>query len=310
MKPSDKVYVAGHKGMVGSSIVRLLERSGYSTIVYASSSELDLRRQSAVEEFFDAEKPDYVFLAAAKVGGIGANNGHSAEFLSDNASIALNIINASVKSGVTKLLNLGSSCIYPRLCKQPIKEEYLMTGPLEPTNEGYALAKIVSLKYCEYLNEQYGLNYISMMPCNIYGQGDTYNPVRSHVVPAMIQRFHEAKRSGDKTVTVWGTGTARRELMYVDDLAEAALFLMQEYSSKEFINVGTGIDVTIGELAAAIANVVGFEGKICFDKTKPDGMPRKLMDSSRINEMGWRARTSLIEGLGKAYSDYLGRCSE
>lgn len=307
MNPNDKIYVAGHNGMVGSSIVRLLERNGYGNIVCASSKELDLRKQDAVEEFFEAEKPGYVFLAAAKVGGSGARVGRSAEFLLDNSLIALNVIRASVQSGVKRLLNVGSACVYPRLCKQPLKEKCLMTGSLEPNDEGYALAKILGLKYCEYLNEQHGCDYVSAMPCNIYGRGDTYDPERSHVVPAMIRRFHEAKESGCRTVTVWGTGKARRELMYVDDLAEALLFLMQNYSSKTFVNVGVGSDVSIAELATEIANVVGYDGQIVYDDTKPDGMPRRLMDSSRINELGWRASTSLIEGLEKSYADYLNR---
>lgn len=307
MKSNDRVYVAGHTGMVGSSIVRLLEQKGYRNIIRARSSELDLRSQESVDRFFQSEKPDFVFLAAARVGGIGANNGHSAEFLSDNTFITLNIINASMKSGVKKLVNLGSSCIYPRLCEQPMKEESLMTGVLEPTNEGYALAKVVGLKYCEYIYDQYGYDFISAMPCNIYGEGDTYDPVKSHVVPAMIRRFDEAKRGKRKSVTIWGTGTARRELMYVDDLAQALLFLMEEYSSKEFINVGVGSDISIAELAGKVADIVGYEGEILYDETKPDGMPKRLMDSSRINELGWHASTSLDEGLRKSYFDYLNR---
>lgn len=307
MKSNDRVYVAGHTGMVGSSIVRLLEQKGYRNIIRARSSDLDLRSQESVDRFFQSERPDFVFLAAARVGGIGANNGHSAEFLSDNTFITLNIINASMKSGVKKLLNLGSSCIYPRLCEQPMKEESLMTGVLEPTNEGYALAKVVGLKYCEYVYDQHGCDFISAMPCNIYGKGDTYDPVKSHVVPAMIRRFAEAKRDKRKSVTIWGTGTARRELMYVDDLAQALLFLMEEYSSKEFINVGVGSDISIAELAGKVADIVGYDGEILYDETKPDGMPRRLMDSSKINELGWHASTSLDEGLRKSYLDYQNR---
>ncbi len=300
-----KVYVAGHRGMVGSAIVRELIRRGYSNIVTRTSSELDLRRQSDVEEFFFEERPAYVFLAAARVGGIQANIDMPAEFLYDNLCIQNNVIESSRKSGVSKLLFLASSCIYPRLAPQPMKEEYLLDGKLEPTNEGYALAKIAGLKMCQYYNMQYGTDYISVMPCNIYGYGDSFDPVRSHVVAALIRKVHEAKVSGSKVIPMWGTGTARRELMFVDDLANASLHLFERYSGNDFFNVGTGTDVSIRELVEMIMEVVGYDAELAFDTRKPDGMPQKLMDVSRIREAGWTAKTSLKEGLEKTYRYFL-----
>jgi GDP-L-fucose synthase len=290
--------------MAGSSIVRKLKAEGFQNLVTRSSSELDLRSQQAVSAFFEEERPAYVFLAAAKVGGIHANNTYRADFLYDNLMIETNIIHAAFVTGVKKLLFLGSSCIYPKLAPQPIKEEYLLTGLLEQTNEPYAIAKIAGIKLCEAYHDQYGCNFISAMPTNLYGQGDNYHLENSHVLPALIRKFDTAVKEGLQEVEVWGTGKPLREFMYVDDLADACFFLMQQYNEKGFVNVGTGEEVTIGELAKAVAEVIGFKGKIVFNTDKPDGTPRKLMDSSKLHGLGWRHQISLKEGLQKAYAHF------
>ena len=290
MEKDSKIYVAGHRGMVGSAIVRKLEQEGYHNIVTRTSKELDLRRQDAVEQFFAKEKPDYVFLAAAKVGGIMANNTYPADFMYDNMILEMNVIKSAFDNKVKKLMFLGSSCIYPRMAPQPMPESCLLTSELEQTNEAYALAKISGLKYCTYLNRQYGTDYISVMPTNLYGPNDNYHPKNSHVLPAMIRRFHEAKVSGAPTVTVWGTGTPLREFLYVDDLADACLYLMNTYSGDETVNLGTGKEVTIAELARIVKKVIGYEGEIVFDTTKPDGTPRKLLDVSKLCGLGWTYR--------------------
>jgi GDP-L-fucose synthase len=301
METGDKIFVAGHKGMVGSAIVRALKKAGYLNILTRSSSELDLRDQSAVNNFFHEEKPDYVFLAAAKVGGILANNTYRAEFLYDNLVIESNVIHAAHINGVKKLLFLGSSCIYPKLAPQPLKEEYLLTGLLESTNEPYAIAKIAGIKLCEAYRDQYGSSFISAMPTNLYGQGDNYHLQNSHVIPALIRKFHEAKTHNAPYAEIWGTGTPLREFMFVDDLADACLFLMANYNDKLFVNVGTGQEVSITDLAYLVKEITGYHGDIKFDATKPDGTPRKLMDSSRLHAMGWKHKTSLREGLAQAY---------
>jgi GDP-L-fucose synthase len=301
METGDKIFVAGHKGMVGSAIVRALKKAGYLNILTRSSSELDLRDQSAVNNFFHEEKPDYVFLAAAKVGGILANNTYRAEFLYDNLVIESNVIHAAHINGVKKLLFLGSSCIYPKLAPQPLKEEYLLTGLLESTNEPYAIAKIAGIKLCEAYRDQYGSSFISAMPTNLYGQGDNYHLQNSHVIPALIRKFHEAKTHNAPYTKIWGTGTPLREFMFVDDLADACLFLMANYRDKLFVNVGTGQEVSIMDLAYLVKEITGYHGDIKFDATKPDGTPRKLMDSSRLYAMGWKHKTSLREGLAQAY---------
>ncbi|MFX1485067.1 MAG: GDP-L-fucose synthase family protein, partial [Promethearchaeota archaeon] len=280
MEQHDLIYVPGHTGMVGSAIVRELEKQGYDSILLASKSELDLTQQEAVRDWFEKHKPQYVFLCAAKVGGIAANMAEPASFLYSNLMITTNIIHSAYKNGVRKLLNFGSSCVYPRLSPQPMREEYILSGPLEPTNEGYAIAKIAGLRMCEYYQDQYGFNTLSIIPPNLYGPEDNFDPARSHVIAALIQKFHNAKKNNEESVTLWGTGKARREFMYVEDLAEAAIYLMNHYDSKRFINVGTGVDITIHDLAKKIANIVGFDGKIQFDTTMPDGMPQKLMDIS------------------------------
>jgi len=305
MKKSSKIFVAGHRGMVGSAIVRKLKAEGYTNIVGQNSSELDLRNQSAVADFFSREKPEYVFLAAAKVGGILANNTLRAEFLFDNLMIESNIIHQSYLNRVRKLLFLGSSCIYPKLAAQPLKEEYLLTGLLESTNEPYAIAKIAGIKLTEAYRDQYGCEFISAMPTNLYGQGDNYHLQNSHVVPALIRKFHEAKVNKEKHVEIWGTGSPLREFMYVDDVADASLFLMLHYDDKLFINVGTAEEVSIKELALMIKEITNFQGEIVFDTNKPDGTPRKLMDSSRINNLGWKYKTSLHDGLKLAYQYFL-----
>lgn len=301
MELTGKIYVAGHGGMVGGAIVRKLKKEGYQNIITRTSKELDLRNQAAVNDFFAAERPDYVFVAAAKVGGILANNTYRADFLYDNLVIEANVIHAAYVSKVKKLLFLGSSCIYPKMAPQPLKEEYLLTGLLEPTNEPYAIAKIAGIKMCEAYRDQYGCNFISAMPTNMYGEGDNYHLQNSHVIPAMIRKFHEAKIAGSPFTEIWGTGTPLREFMFVDDLADACTFLMHNYNEKDFINVGTGDEVTIKELAETIKEVTGFEGDIKFDNTKPDGTPRKLMDSTRLHNLGWKHKTSLKEGLAAAY---------
>ena len=305
MEKDRTIYVAGHRGMVGSAIVRKLEQEGYHNIVTRTSKELDLRRQDAVEQFFAKEKPDYVFLAAAKVGGIMANNTYPADFMYDNMILEMNVIKSAFDNKVKKLMFLGSSCIYPRMAPQPMPESCLLTSELEQTNEAYALAKISGLKYCTYLNRQYGTDYISVMPTNLYGPNDNYHPKNSHVLPAMIRRFHEAKVSGAPTVTVWGTGTPLREFLYVDDLADACLYLMNTYSGDETVNLGTGKEVTIAELARIVKKVIGYEGEIVFDTTKPDGTPRKLLDVSKLCGLGWTYRTELEEGIALAYDDFL-----
>lgn len=305
MRKTDKIYVAGHNGMVGSAIVRALMQKGFTNLVYRTSKELDLRNQVAVDEFFKDEKPQFVFLAAAKVGGIVANNTYRAEFLYDNLMIVSNIIHAAYANGVTKLLFLGSSCIYPKMAAQPIKEEYLLTGPLEYTNEPYAIAKIAGIKLCESYRDQYGANFVSVMPTNLYGINDNYHPENSHVLPALIRRFHEAKVSGLEEVVIWGSGSPKREFLFADDLADACLFLMEEYSSKEIVNIGCGDDLSIKELAEMVKEVTGYTGNLAFDTSKPDGTPRKLLDVSKINALGWRYKTSLKEGMNIAYKDFL-----
>lgn len=305
MEKDAKIYVAGHRGMVGSAIVRKLDAEGYTNIITRTSKELDLRRQDQVEDFFAQEKPNYVFMAAAKVGGIVANNTYPADFMYDNMMIEMNVINNAHKNGVEKLLLLGSSCIYPRMATQPIQEDSLLTGTLEKTNEAYALAKISGLKYCEYLNTQYGTDYISAMPTNLYGPNDNYHPENSHVLPALIRRVHEAKMNNTKEVVVWGTGKVLREFLYVDDLADASLHLMEHYSGNEPINIGTGKDLSIAELASLVKTVVGYEGDIVYDTSKPDGTPRKLLDVSKLSDMGWSYKTELEEGIKLAYQDFL-----
>ena len=305
MEKSAKIYVAGHRGMVGSAIVRELQRNGYTNIVTRTHKELDLCRQQAVEEFFAAERPEYVFLAAAKVGGIGANSNALADFMYENMILEMNVIHAAWQNGCKKLLFLGSSCIYPRLAPQPMKESCLLTSSLEETNEAYALAKISGLKYCEYLNRQYGTDFISVMPTNLYGPNDNYHPTHSHVLPALIRRFHEAKEEGRESVTCWGNGTPLREFLYVDDLADLCLFLMNNYSGNETVNAGTGKEITIKALTELVAKVVGYEGEILWDTSKPNGTPRKLLDVSKSAAMGWRYRTELEDGIKVAYEDFL-----
>ncbi|MBR2958440.1 MAG: GDP-L-fucose synthase [Bacteroidales bacterium] len=311
MNKESKIYVAGHRGMVGSAIVRELLRQGYNNIVTRTHAELDLTRQEAVEAFFAAEKPEYVFLAAAKVGGIAANNAAPADFMYMNMTLEMNVIHAAWKNGVKKLEFLGSSCIYPRLAPQPMKEDCLLTSALEPTNEAYALAKISGLKYCEYLNRQYGTDYISVMPTNLYGPNDNYHPEHSHVLPAMIRRFHEAKEQGLPEVVCWGDGSALREFLYVDDLAELCVFLMNHYSGNETVNAGTGKELTILELAETVAEVVGYKGTIRWDASRPNGTPRKLLDVSKATRLGWTYKTELKDGIRMAYEDFLrnGNCN-
>ncbi|MEM9767240.1 MAG: GDP-L-fucose synthase [Cyanobacteria bacterium P01_D01_bin.71] len=305
MDTQAKIFIAGHNGLVGSAIVRMLRSRGYANLLLPSSKELDLRQQAAVENFFAEERPDYVFLAAAKVGGIQANNLYRAEFLYDNLMIEANVIHSAYRHEVKKLLFLGSSCIYPKLCPQPMKEEALLTGFLEPTNEPYAIAKIAGLKLCENYCRQYGVNFISAMPTNLYGINDNFDLANSHVLPALMRKFHEAKTSGADAVTVWGTGEPLREFLYVDDLADALFFLMETYDRPEFINVGTGEEISIKDLALTIKAVVGFEGELELDTSKPDGTPRKLMDVSRLKELGWQAQTELKAGIEKTYAWYL-----
>ncbi len=299
MLKTAKIFVAGSRGMVGSAIVRNLEENGFTNIITKSSKELDLRNQQAVFEFFETEKPEYVFLAAAKVGGIHANSTYPAEFIYDNMMIQNNVIHAAYLNKVEKLFFLGSSCIYPKLAPQPLKEEYLLTGALEPTNEAYAIAKISGLKMCEFYKKQYGCNFISAMPTNLYGINDNFNLQNSHVLPALLRKFIEAKQNNASEVVVWGSGTPMREFLFVDDLAEACVFLMQNYNEAETVNIGTGEDVTIKELAETIKNTVGFEGELVFDTTKPDGTPRKLLDVSKINNLGWKHKVNLQEGIEK-----------
>jgi GDP-L-fucose synthase len=303
VKKDSRIYVAGHNGMVGSAIVRLLKKEGYTNLILANSKELDLRNQQAVNSFFEKQKPEFVFLAAAKVGGIMANNVYRADFLFDNLMIASNIIHASYINKVTKLLFLGSSCIYPKLAPQPLKEEYLLSGELEPTNEPYAIAKIAGIKLCEAYRDQYGCNFISAMPTNLYGPNDNYNLQNSHVLPALIKKFYLAKKNNQASVEIWGTGEVLREFLYVDDLAEACLHLMLNYNEKLFINVGSGKDISIKELALTVKKVVGFEGELKFDVSKPNGTPRKLMDVSRLAQAGWTYTTELEQGIQLAFAD-------
>lgn len=301
MDKQDKIYVAGHRGMAGSAIERKLKEQGFENVIGKSSSELDLRNQEAVNSFFETEKPDYVFLAAARAGGIMANNTYRANFIYDNLMIESNIINASYTNKVKKLLFLGSSCIYPKMATQPMTEDALLTGLLEKTNEPYAVAKIAGIKLCEAYRDQYGCNFIAAMPTNLYGQGDNYHLQNSHVIPALLRKFHEAKLENRSSVEIWGTGNPLREFMYVDDLASACVFLMQNYNERLFINVGTGEEVSIKDLAMLVKEVTGFTGELKFDTSKPDGTPRKLMDSSRLHGLGWKSSVSLKEGLKKAY---------
>ena len=305
MEKDAKIYVAGHRGMVGSAIVRCLEAEGYKNIVVRTSKELDLRRQDQVEAFFESEKPDYVFLAAAKVGGIMANSKYPADFMYDNMILEMNVIHSAFLNKVNKLMFLGSSCIYPRLAPQPMKESCLLTSALEQTNEAYALAKISGLKYCEYLNREHGTDYISAMPTNLYGKNDNYHPENSHVLPALIRRFDDAKKENSPSVTIWGTGSPLREFLYVDDLADAVVYLMNNYSGNETVNLGTGKELSIKELAYLVKKVIGYKGDILFDTSKPDGTPRKLLDVSKLEELGWKYKTELEEGISLTYQDYL-----
>ena len=305
MDKEAKIYVAGHRGMVGSAILRALKKQGYQNIITRTHKELDLCRQQEVEDFFSEEKPEYVFLAAAKVGGIVANQEALADFMYENSVLEMNVIHGAWENGCKKLLFLGSSCIYPRMAPQPMKENCLLTSELEQTNEAYALAKISGLKYCEYLNRQYGTDYISAMPTNLYGPNDNYHPTHSHVLPALIRRFHEAKERGLPEVTCWGTGSPLREILYVDDLADACIFLMNHYSGNETVNVGTGRELTIRELTRLVAEVVGYQGKILWDESKPDGTPRKLLDVSKLEKLGWKYSTELEDGIQLAYEDFL-----
>ena len=303
MQKNSKIYVAGHRGLVGSAIVRKLQKEGFSNLLLRTSSEVDLRNQEAVKEFFEAEKPEYVFMAAAKVGGINANNVYPADFIYDNLCIQNNVIHESYRNGVKKLLFLGSSCIYPKNAEQPIKEEYLLSGYLEPTNDAYAIAKIAGIKMCQSYHKQYGCNFISAMPTNLYGPGDNYDLKNSHVLPALLRKFHEAKVNNEPTVTVWGTGKPRREFLHADDLAEACLFLMDNYNSPEIINIGVGKDMSIGEMAEMIKTITGYEGEIVFDTSMPDGTFRKLLDVSKLNGLGWEAKIGFEEGVEGTYQE-------
>jgi GDP-L-fucose synthase len=307
LEKSAKIYIAGHRGMVGSAIHRKLVKEGYSNIITRTSAELDLRDQQAVTAFFELEKPDYVFLAAAKVGGIVANNTYRADFLYENLAIQNNVIHQAYKNDVKKLMFLGSSCIYPKLAPQPLKEDYLLTGLLEETNEPYAIAKIAGIKMCDAYRAQYGSNYISVMPTNLYGYNDNYHPQNSHVLPALIRKFHEAKVNSSPEVVVWGSGSPMREFLFADDLADACYFLMESYNEPNLINIGTGVDLTIKDLALLIKKVVGYEGELNFDSTKPDGTPRKLMDVSKLHGLGWKHQIDLEEGIKLAYHDFLAK---
>lgn len=310
MKFNSKIYIAGHNGMVGSAIARNLESKGFTNIIKKTSSELDLRDAYKVQQFFEKEKPEFVFLAAAKVGGIVANNTYRAEFLFDNLCIQNNIIHQSYLNKISKLMFLGSSCIYPKLAPQPLKEEYLLTGTLEPTNEPYAIAKITGIKMCEAYRDQYGCNFISVMPTNLYGPNDNYHPENSHVLPALIRKFHEAKNKNLPSVEIWGTGSPLREFMYADDLAEACVFLMEIYNDKQFVNVGTGIEITIKDLALKIKKIIGYSGELIFNVDKPDGTPRKLMDVGKLNSLGYKHKVEMDEGIKMAYADFLNKFSE
>ena len=305
MNINSKIYIAGHRGMVGSAVKRALEKQGFTNLIYQTSAELDLRNANAVADFFDAEQPEYVFLAAAKVGGIVANNTYRAQFLYENLQIQNNVIHNSYLQGVKKLMFFGSSCIYPKLAPQPLKEDYLLTGLLEPTNEPYAIAKITGIKMCEAYRSQYGCNFISVMPTNLYGLNDNYDAQNSHVLPALIRKFHEAKLNNSSKVVIWGTGSPLREFLFADDLADAAIKLMLEYNGEKFVNIGTGHDLSIKELAELIQNIIGYQGNLIFDTSKPDGTPRKLMDVSFLNSLGWKYKTELEDGIKIAYQDFL-----
>ena len=305
MNKNDKIYIAGHRGMVGGAIKQQIEQRGFNNIITRTRSELDLNNQQAVEDFFTQEKPDYVFLAAAKVGGIHANDTYPADFIRENLQIQTNVIDSAYRSGVKKLLFLGSTCIYPKMAPQPLKEEYLLTGPLEPTNEWYAIAKIAGLKMCAAYRRQYGFDAISVMPTNLYGPGDNFGLENSHVLPALMRRFHEAKINNDAEVIVWGTGSPRREFLHVNDMVDAVLYLMEHYSDEETVNIGVGGDISIKDVAEMVKAVVGFEGKLTFDTTKPDGTPRKLLDVSKLNQLGWYAKIPLKQGLPETYEWFL-----
>ena len=307
MEKTDKIYVAGHRGMVGSAIIRKLNSEGYENLLTRTSDQLDLRRQDPVKTFFEEEKPDYVFLAAAKVGGIIANSTYKADFIYENLMIQNNVIHASFENNVKKLMFLGSSCIYPKLAPQPLKEEYLLTGLLEPTNDAYAIAKIAGIKMCDAYREQYGCNFISVMPTNLYGPNDNYDSEHSHVLPAMIRRFHEAIINGQDYVTIWGSGTPKREFLHADDLADACYFLMKQYNEAGLINIGYGEDISVMELAELVKEITGFEGEIRKDLSKPDGTPRKLMDVSKLRALGWKASIQLKDGIKKVYQEYYKR---
>ncbi|WP_316755219.1 GDP-L-fucose synthase [Pedobacter aquatilis] len=307
MKKNAKIYVAGHRGMVGSAIYRKLQKEGYTNLLTRTSAELDLRNQQAVSDFFASEKPEYVFLAAAKVGGIVANNTYRADFLFENLAIQNHVIHNAYLNGVEKLMFLGSSCIYPKMAPQPLKEEYLLTGLLEETNEPYAIAKIAGIKMCDAYRDQYGCNFISVMPTNLYGYNDNYHPQNSHVLPALIRKVHEAKINNEKQVTVWGSGAPMREFLFADDLADACYFLMESYNEPNLINIGVGHDLTIKDLALLIKEVIGFDGELVFDASKPDGTPRKLMDVEKLHSLGWKHKIELKEGIALAYQDFLSR---
>jgi len=304
MNSASKIYVAGHRGLVGSALARRLAAGGYRNVVHRTHAEFDLENQGAVFSFFERERPEYVFLAAAKVGGIHANSTYPADFIRSNLAIQCNVIEAAYRFGTAKLMFLGSSCIYPKHAEQPIREEYLLSGYLEPTNQPYAVAKIAGIEMCQAYNRQYGTNFVSVMPTNLYGPGDSFDLANSHVLPALIRKFHEAKERGDAEVVVWGTGKARREFLHVDDMADACVFLMERYAGSEIVNIGCGEDMTIGEVARLVGKVVGYEGRIVQDTTKPDGMPRKLLDVSRLVALGWEARTPLEAGLAQTYGWY------
>ena len=304
MNKTSRIFIAGHNGMVGSAILRILKRKGFENLIYLSSKDLDLRNQTAVQDFFSKEQPEYVFLAAAKVGGIHANNTYKADFIYDNLAIELNVIHSAWKSNVKKLLFLGSSCIYPKMAPQPIKEEYILSGYLEETNESYAIAKIAGIKLCEAFRFQYGCNFISAMPTNLYGPNDNYDLENSHVLPALIRKFHEAALRNENSVTVWGSGNPKREFLHVDDLAEACLMMMETYDGKDFLNIGYGDDISISDLASLIKEITGFKGSIVFDISKPDGTVRKLMDSSKIRQVGWKPKIDLKDGITETYQQY------
>ncbi|MCL9660792.1 GDP-L-fucose synthase [Paenibacillus hunanensis] len=304
MNKDSKIYVAGHRGLVGSAILRALEKQGYTNLIYRTSSELDLRNRDAVNNFFKEQHIDYVFLAAAKVGGIAANNDFPADFIRDNLLIQTNVIDSAYVNGVKKLLFLGSTCIYPKFAPQPLKEEYLLTGELEPTNEPYAIAKIAGIKMCESYNRQYGSTFISAMPTNMYGPNDNFDLKTSHVLPALVRKIHEAKENGSATVEIWGTGTPKREFLHSDDLADACIFLMNNYGGNEIVNVGVGEDIAIKDLALMIKDIVGFQGELVFNSSVPDGTPRKLVDTTKINGLGWKASIPLEEGIRAVYEDY------